>query len=50
MFASAFVSDNNVRDTMIRNIYNHLNSNTSRRVFPEGYNTTDNSGKNGRAG
>ncbi|KAM5540214.1 hypothetical protein V8D89_006033 [Ganoderma adspersum] len=49
MFASAFVSDNNVRDNMIQTVYNHANSNLSAGVFPEIYNTTDNSIKNGGA-
>ncbi|PIL35879.1 hypothetical protein GSI_01539 [Ganoderma sinense ZZ0214-1] len=50
MFASAFMSDNNVRNNMISNIHNHVNSNTSAQIFPERYNTTDNSARNGFAG
>ncbi len=49
MFASAFVSDNAVRDALIKGIYNHANSNTSDGVFPERYNTQDNTRRNGAA-
>ena len=50
MFASAFMSDTSVRDNMIKTVYNHMNSNTSAQIFPERYNTTDNSARNGFAG
>ena len=50
MFASAFMSDNNVRDNMIKSIYNHANSNASVGVFSERYNTADNTYNNGVAG
>ena len=50
MFASAFMSDTSVRDSMIKTVYNHMNSNTSGQIFPERYNTTDNSARNGFAG
>ena len=50
MFASAFMSDTSVRDSMIKTVYNHMNSNTSAQIFPERYNTTDNSARNGFAG
>ncbi|PIL35874.1 hypothetical protein GSI_01534 [Ganoderma sinense ZZ0214-1] len=49
MFTSAFVSDDNVRNNLIQSIYNHANFNLSAGVFPETYNTTDNSIKNGGA-
>nr|VWO99943.1 Hypoxanthine-guanine phosphoribosyltransferase [Ganoderma boninense] len=49
MFASAFVSDDNVRDNLIQSVYNHANFNLTTGVFPETYNTTDNSIKNGGA-
>nr|VWO99914.1 Pneumococcal histidine triad protein D truncation [Ganoderma boninense] len=49
VFASAFMSDNNVRDSMISSVHNHANTNTSAGVFPERYNTTDNSIRNGGA-
>lgn len=44
------MSDSSVRDSMIKNIYNHANSNTSAQAFPEVYNTSDNSAKSGFAG
>ena len=50
LFASAFVSDTTVRDTLIGNIYNHANSNVSNGIFPERYDTRDNSWRNGVAG
>ena len=50
MFASAFVSDSTVRDALIKSIHNHANSNLSLGAFPEIYNTSDNSYKNGAAG
>ena len=50
MFASAFVSDSTVRDALINSTHNHANSNLSLGAFPEIYNTSDNSYKNGVAG
>ena len=49
MFASAFMSDTSVRDSMIKTVYNHANFNLSAGVFPERYNTSDNSPSNGFA-
>ena len=49
MFASAFVSDTTVRDALINGVYNHANFNLSAGVFPERYNTSDNSPNNGFA-
>ncbi|KAM5540219.1 hypothetical protein V8D89_006038 [Ganoderma adspersum] len=50
LFTSAFVSDTTVRDTLIKSIHNHANSNVSGAVFPERYDTRDNSGRNGPSG
>ena len=49
MFASAFVSNTTVRDALINGVYNHANFNLSAGVFPERYNTSDNSPSNGFA-
>ena len=49
LFASAFVSDNTVRDNLIRSVYNHANSNQSAVLFPERYSVTNNAMDNGRA-
>ncbi|KAM5540215.1 hypothetical protein V8D89_006034 [Ganoderma adspersum] len=50
LFTSAFVSDTTVRDVLIRNVYNHANSNLSNGIFPERYDTRDNTWRNGVAG
>ncbi|KAM5540217.1 hypothetical protein V8D89_006036 [Ganoderma adspersum] len=50
LFASAFVSDIIVRDTLIRSIHNHANSNVSQGLFAEIYNTSYNSYEHGTAG
>ncbi|PIL35870.1 hypothetical protein GSI_01530 [Ganoderma sinense ZZ0214-1] len=49
LFASACVSDTTVRDTLINDVYNHANSNLSAGVFPEIYNTSDNTPSKGFA-
>ena len=50
LFTSAFVSDTTVRDALIQSIHNHANSNVSGAVFPERYDTRDNSWRNGLSG
>ncbi|KAI1795667.1 hypothetical protein LXA43DRAFT_731775 [Ganoderma leucocontextum] len=52
LFASAFVSDTNVRDNMIKGVYNHANFNrtTGAGVFPERYNVATGTARNGYAG
>ena len=50
MLASAVVSDNTVRDNMIKGVYNHANYNQTVGVFPERYNVATNDARNGYAG
>ncbi|PIL35943.1 hypothetical protein GSI_01603 [Ganoderma sinense ZZ0214-1] len=50
LYASAFVSDTTVRDSLIESVYNHANFNQTVGAFPERYNVTSNAVNNGRAG
>ena len=50
VLASAVVSDNTVRDNMIKGVYNHANYNQTVGVFPERYNVATNDARNGYAG
>nr|VWP00989.1 Uncharacterized protein [Ganoderma boninense] len=50
LFTAAVVSDNTVRDNIIKGIYNHANYNRTGGVFPERYNVGNNAARNGFAG
>ncbi|PIL35880.1 hypothetical protein GSI_01540 [Ganoderma sinense ZZ0214-1] len=50
LFTAAVVSDNTVRDNIIKGVYNHANYNQSAGIFPERYNVANNAARNGFAG
>ncbi|KAI1795668.1 hypothetical protein LXA43DRAFT_991596, partial [Ganoderma leucocontextum] len=50
LFASAYVSDSTVRDSLVSRVHNHANFNQTSGVFPERYDVSSGAGKNGFAG